>query len=56
MLEANVDGTLAQARIANMQSSLGLPDGYTMLHAACHMGTTRLSSICCHAAAAVVTR
>ena len=43
MLEADdADGTLARARTANMSSSLGLPDGYTTLHAACHAGNVEV--------------
>ncbi len=42
MLKANADGTLAQAHTANMQLSLGLPDGYAVLHAACHAGNAEV--------------
>jgi hypothetical protein len=42
MLKANVGGTLSQVRTANMQSSLSLPNGYTMLHAACHAGNAKV--------------
>ncbi len=52
MVGVVMDGTLAQAHTANMQSSLGLPDGYTVLHAACHAGNAKvvkyLLSRCCH--------
>jgi hypothetical protein len=53
MLEANADGTLAGARTANMQSSLGLPDRYTVLHAASYAGNAKvvkylLSPCHCH--------
>ncbi len=42
MLKADANGTLARARMANMQSSLGLPDGYTVLHATCHTGNAEV--------------
>jgi serine/threonine protein phosphatase PrpC/ankyrin repeat protein len=38
LLLADTDQSYIHARTANMSSSLGLPDGYTMLHAACHVG------------------
>ena len=38
LLTADTDKSYMRARTANMSSSLGLPDGYTMLHAACHVG------------------
>ncbi len=56
MLKANADGTLAQACTANMQSSLGLPDGYTMLHAAYHAGNTKVVEYLLSPAATVITR
>mmetsp|Transcript_18381 Transcript_18381/g.29930 ORF Transcript_18381/g.29930 Transcript_18381/m.29930 type:complete len:1041 (+) Transcript_18381:313-3435(+) len=33
---------LVEARSANMMSSLGLPDGFTVLHAACHAGNAEV--------------
>lgn len=38
LLLADTTQSYMHARTANMSSSLGLPDGYNMLHAACHVG------------------
>jgi serine/threonine protein phosphatase PrpC len=42
MLRNDVNGMLGRSRTANMSSSLGLPDGYTMMHAACHAGNVEV--------------